>query len=138
MDLRPLIYIAGPYSSDPVGNTRRAIEAGERCWDMGGAPIVPHLSMLWDLLEPSPHSTWMERDLQVIARCDAAIRLAGESPGADREVAYARELVIPVYVQNADDDGLYVRSATLSVLEWFVEYDPTRRRIAEAFTGQQL
>jgi hypothetical protein len=41
----------------------------------------------------------------MLARCDALLRLPGESPGADREVKRARELWIPVYGLLEDQFG---------------------------------
>jgi hypothetical protein len=116
MNLRPLIYIAGGFSADPVAGTRAAIEAGDACWDAGGCPVIPHLNLLWDLHRPAPVETWYERDLHLLARCDALIRLQGESLGSDAEVAFAREHSIPVYVVSCEP-MLYVQSATMRVLE---------------------
>ena len=35
----------------------------------------------------------MTADFDVLARCDALLRMPGESPGADREVAHALKVV---------------------------------------------
>ena len=94
--MRPLVYVAGPYSDDPVGNTRRAITAADQLLNAGIVPYVPHLSMFWDLLHPRPYADWLELDLEVVRRCDAVLRLSGNSPGADREVAFAESEWVPV------------------------------------------
>lgn len=93
----PLVYIAGPYSNDPTGNTRIAIKWAEQLALLDVVPVVPHLSMLWDFYTPHPVEWWYAYDLAILARCDALFRLRGESAGADREVAFAHERGIPVF-----------------------------------------
>jgi hypothetical protein len=44
----------------------------------------------------------MKQDFEWLKCCDAVLRLPGESTGADREVALAKELGIPVYYSIAD------------------------------------
>jgi hypothetical protein len=85
------IYVSGPYSKHMVEGTRNAILAAEKLRKMGHLPFVPHLSLLWDLICPSPYEEWIEYDLEWLAHCDAILRLPGESPGADREVQFAIE-----------------------------------------------
>lgn len=102
--LRPLIYVAGPYTApDPVANTRRAIEVGERIERIGADVFIPHLSLLWALVSPAPYERWCERDNAVLDRCDALFRMRGESPGADAETLRASERRIPVIYENQDD-----------------------------------
>lgn len=103
---RPLIYVAGPYSKpDPVANTRLACQVGDVVWGAGGCPVIPHLTMLWDLISPAPHETWLERDLGLLARCDGLVRIAGRSDGADREVVFATDRGIKVTYWYASDGG---------------------------------
>lgn len=96
---RPLVYVAGPYTyGDPVLNTRRAINAAEGLLRNGlVTPVVPHLSMFWHLVHPRDLDWWYDYDVALLARCDALFRLAGESIGADREVAFAAERSIPTF-----------------------------------------
>jgi hypothetical protein len=94
----PLVYIAGPYGSDPVGNTRRAVEAGMGLYRSGVAvPLIPHTSLVADLVCPMPAEDWYAYDLHLLERCDAVWRLPGESDGADAEVVHALEQDIPVF-----------------------------------------
>lgn len=97
--MRPLVYIAGPYSHpDPVENTHRVITTATALLDDGRcAPYVPHTTLLWHLITPRPYETWLALDLDVLARCDAVLRLPGESSGADGEVEYAQSVNIPVF-----------------------------------------
>jgi len=93
----PLIYIAGPYTKpDPVENTHRIIEIADALWNTGVIPVVPHLSLLWQLVRPRPYEDWLEYDLHLMARCDAVLRVRGASQGADREVCQACENGQPV------------------------------------------
>lgn len=43
------------------------------------------------------HADWLTVDFEFIRRCDAVLRLPGESVGADAETAHASELGIPVF-----------------------------------------
>ena len=91
-DGRPWVYIAGPYSQgDPVQNTRRAILVANMIVDYGVVPIVPHLTMTWDLSFPRPPLFWYEYTLDLLRRCDAIYRIKGESVGADKEWAWAEK-----------------------------------------------
>ena len=95
---RRWIYVSGPYTKGGVGvNVRRAIQAGLQLRDAGLVSIVPHLFHLAELVEPRPYDYWLEWDLALLTRCDALLRLPGESPGADLEVLRARELGLPVF-----------------------------------------
>lgn len=92
------IYVSGPYSNgDQALNVRRAIEAADALLNAGFFPYCPHLSHFHHILCPHDYETWMRLDLAWLERCDAVVRLSGHSPGADREVARAHELGIPVY-----------------------------------------
>jgi hypothetical protein len=91
---RRYVYLAGPISKFPVGgsqfgNVRDAVIVAERLRAEGLVPFVPHLSSLWEMITPVPYEGLMTLDFAWIERCDALLRLPGESPGADREVAHA-------------------------------------------------
>lgn len=102
----PHVYIAGPYTRpDPIINTRRAVKAGMRLYKANLAyPVIPHLTMLTHLLDPQDVEFWYEFDLHALARCDAVLRLRGESTGADREVRFALEHGISVFDLEHDRD----------------------------------
>lgn len=103
-DERPLVYIAAPYSKpDPVANTHKAIRTANELVDAGlVTPHVPHLTHVWHLVTPRPIDFWYEYDLALLRRCDAVLRIDGESTGADGEVAYAEKVGIPVFRSVAD------------------------------------
>lgn len=101
--MKPLIYIAGPYTKpDPVENVRNAIGWGEEIENHGCAVFIPHLSMLWHLVSPQDIDRWYARDLDIIDHCTALFRFPGESVGADREVEHAIKLGLPVFDAHRD------------------------------------
>lgn len=101
---KPFVYIAGPYSKPyPVYNTRNAMLCWERLWNTRViTPIVPHVTMFIDLLTPRPYEDWLQFDKELLRRCDALLRLDGDSTGADEEVRLAISLGIPVFHDEAE------------------------------------
>lgn len=102
---KKFIYVAGPMSSSGsyIENIRLGIAAGEGIIRNGGIPFVPHLSALWQLVSPhSEYDFWLPMDLGWVEKCDAVLRLPGESRGADREVEHAKEIGIPVFHRLVD------------------------------------
>lgn len=92
------IYIAGPYTNgDPVLNIRKTIEAADELRELGYVPFIPHLSHLWHLISPHEYEYWMLYDFEWLERCDALLRLPGESEGADREIDRMHILGKPVF-----------------------------------------
>src|ERR1051326_7805964 len=74
------VYVAGPYSADPVLGTREAIHAADRLLTMGHSPYVPHLSLFWHLVCPRPYEDWLTLALAWVERCDCVLRLPRPSP----------------------------------------------------------
>jgi hypothetical protein len=92
------IYVASPYShGNQLDNVRRQIDAGEELINAGFYPYLPLLSHYQDIVFPHDYETWMRLTGAWLSVCNALLRLPGESPGADREVALAKELGIPVF-----------------------------------------
>ena len=91
------VYVAAPYTSDPLANTHEAIAAADRLLQLGYVPFVPHLSHFWDELHPHPYADWLAWCLEWVKVCDAVLRLPGESEGADTEIELAYGLDVPVY-----------------------------------------
>ena len=99
----PLVYIASPYTiGDQATNVARQIAAGHALLDARIAPVVPTLNHLMQITHQRHEEDWMQMDFSVVSRCDALVRLSGESRGADREVALATELGIPVFYSVED------------------------------------
>jgi hypothetical protein len=90
-------YIAAPYTvPDPVENTNRVIRFAEKVLKKGYFPVIPHLTLLWQAVNPKPPEFWYNYTMELMKRCDMVIRLSGFSEGADREVALANKLGIEV------------------------------------------
>jgi hypothetical protein len=102
--MKPLVYVAGPYAHpDPVANTHDTIKVGTRLVEDGHCtPFIPHLTLLWHAIDPHPAEFWYAYDLEILARCDILLRLAGPSIGADVEVREAQRRGIPI-VHNVDE-----------------------------------
>lgn len=99
-----LVYIAGPFTKPcPLRNTRVAMDVFEELRQWGRVtPICPHWSLLQQMHTPLTHRQWLDHDFEIIRRCDAVLRLPGESDGADQEVELANELGIPVFRSQVD------------------------------------
>lgn len=91
------VYLTGPYDADQKANVRVEIEAANHLLECEFIPFVSHLSHIWDIIFPKPIAKWLELNCQWILKCDAVLRLPGESEIADREVAFANEHHIPVF-----------------------------------------
>src|SRR5690348_9982396 len=92
-----IIYIASPYTiGDVAQNVYVQIEAAHRILDMGHCPVAPLLSHFLHLHRQRDYHDWINMDLALIPKCDAVLRLPGESKGADGEVALATEKGVAV------------------------------------------
>lgn len=92
------VYVSGPITrGDHFLNARNGIVVSEEIRKLGFMPFCPHLSSLWQMVAPgASYEEWMTYDLAWLEKCDAILRLPGDSPGADREVGHATYLGIPV------------------------------------------
>ena len=105
------IYVAGPYSKgNIIDNVGIAIKYTSELVDMGYAPFCPHLSHFVDLYDKKTWENWMKIDLEFLSRCDVLIRIPGESPGADIEVAEAVKAGIPV-LNNLEEAEEFIKQA---------------------------
>ena len=109
------IYIAGPISKgDLASNIQRASDTFEVLALAGFAPVCPHWSCfsgpvkvtqtggaVYAVAGAQPnrltHADWLAVHLEYVRRSDAVLRLAGESTGADMEVAEAQRVGMPVF-----------------------------------------
>lgn len=92
------VYVAGPYRKpDPVENTHNAVRVADQISDMGFVPFIPHAAtLLWHIVVPHVEQYWLDYDNEWLAKCDALLRIPGESSGSDEEERLARSLGIPV------------------------------------------
>lgn len=98
------VYVSGPISKGNLEhNIKQATDAGEALIRAGFSPLVPQLTCYYAGSPPSAmpagfsHDDWLDCDLAWVAVSDVVLRLPGESVGADREVAFADEIGVPVY-----------------------------------------
>ena len=97
-DKMQLIYVSGPYThGDVAWNVHNAVKIGLEIIALGHAPYIPHLSHFIHYMTPQPYETWMKVDLRTLRSCDALFRVHGYSPGAEREVAAAKYIKLPVF-----------------------------------------
>ena len=115
-----MILIAGPYRSgtgdDPelmARNLRRLEEAAWPLFRAGHLPVIGEWIALPVLRaaggtpdDPVAETIMYPTARRLIDRCDAVLRLPGESRGADLDVAQAWARRIPVYRALADVPGL--------------------------------
>lgn len=100
----PLVYVAAPYTQpDPVQNTHEVIKIADALLDAGFTPLIPHLTLAWHLVSPKPYSAWLAYDQHLLARCDALLRVPGDSHGATQECTFADEMGIPVIRPRSAD-----------------------------------
>jgi len=107
-----MILIAGPYRSgtgdDPdkmAENLRRLEEAAWPIFQAGHIPMIGEWVALpiWQTAGGKEIGDALYDEIlhptagRLIARCDAILRLKGESKGADNDVKLANERGIPVY-----------------------------------------
>ena len=77
-DRQSLIYVAAAYTRpDPVENTHAVIKIADAILDAGFTPLVPHLTLAWHLVSPKKYETWLAYDCQLLAHCDAVLRVPG-------------------------------------------------------------
>lgn len=99
---RPLIYVAGPITSDPWGCVRTALEVEAVLDDFGCDAYLPQLSILAEIVQHKPYERYIDHGLNMVSRCDGLWRIPGDSPGADKEVDLALHLDIgiPIYLAS--------------------------------------
>lgn len=102
---REHIYVAGPIGQPEHhdANAKAAMDIGRKLLELGLHPFVPHLCVWWDRHFPGmEYEAWLRYDFAWLKRCDALLRIPGHSPGADREVVFARQNNIPVFFDLAE------------------------------------
>lgn len=99
------VYIAGPITvGDSFAHTGRACALAGDLKSRGFYPYVPHWSGVQQIHSPWTYEEWMQFDFFWLAKCDTLFRMKGQSLGADREVVFAQQNLIPVFYE--ENDGL--------------------------------
>jgi len=116
-----LILIAGPYRSgtgdDPALLRRNLDRLETAAWPLfraGHLPMIgewvalPVLASagVTDVAHPLAADVMYPTAERLLDRCDAVLRLPGDSRGADQDVAIARRRGIPVYTSLAEVPGV--------------------------------
>lgn len=122
MTTKPMIYTAGPITGDPFGCVRQSMDAWDRLRAMGAIPYCPQWTVIAEMVEHHRYEQWMAYDFDVIGRCDALVRLPGISPGADREVAHAEGLGLPVF-RIFTAPGRNGQGAWSDVYDWVLSFE---------------
>ncbi|WP_138761078.1 DUF4406 domain-containing protein [Modestobacter altitudinis] len=120
-----LILIAGPYRSGTGGDPELMADNLARleaaAWPLFRAGHVPMIGE-WvalpvlrsagaDVDDPLAEQVLYPVAARLLARCDAVLRLPGESTGADQDVTIARERGLPVYHRIEDVPAVRVGDA---------------------------
>lgn len=116
-----LILIAGPYRSgtndDPAkldANLAHLEKAAWPLFEAGHLPMIGEWVALpvlrgaggTSVADPVAGQIMYPTAERLLERCDAVLRLPGDSKGADQDVAIARDRGIPVYFDLADVPGV--------------------------------
>ncbi|GAA1939443.1 hypothetical protein GCM10009717_02250 [Agromyces allii] len=116
-----MILIAGPYASGTDGdpalmqqNLERLEEAAWPLFRAGHVPMIGEwvaLPVLASAGATGPTDPLAEQVMyptaeRLLQRCDAVLRLPGESRGADQDVAIARSRNLPVYFSLDEVPGI--------------------------------
>ncbi len=92
------IYIAGPLSAltqrEIDINVAIAKRVSLELMEKGHAPFCPHLAVYYN--SNRTHEQWLDYDLVWLEQCEA-IFFIGESPGANQELARAKELGLQMF-----------------------------------------
>lgn len=125
MNRPQLILIAGPYrsgTSDDLdlmeANLHRLERAAWPIFQAGHIPMIGEWVALPVLdsagatgpLDPLADRVMYPTAERLLAHCDAVLRLPGESRGADRDVAIARQRGLPVYHDVEEIPGCEART----------------------------
>ena len=99
----PLIYVAGAYAGDVSANIIKAERVSIALIRNGWHVFTPHKNTAgYEHYEDIPKSTWLEDDLNILARCDAMYVMDNWriSSGTKGEIAAAKELGIPIFWED--------------------------------------
>jgi len=119
------VYIASPYTNGWMpSNVNLQLATADELMDLGYFPYVPLLAHFQEMYNPRIEHDWLELDFVWLKQCDAVLRLKPvdkngveiPSPGADKEVALAKENDVIVFysIEELNDYfKAYGRQSTL-------------------------
>lgn len=100
---KKIIYVAGPYSGKDENavfeNIITARKHALELWRKGWIVICPHTNSLFMGGAGLPDKEFVDRDLEIVSRCDAIYMLPGweKSEGAIRELTEAKKDGLEIY-----------------------------------------
>ena len=109
MSLKPLVYLAGPYSKgDQALNVRCQIKLWTQLMiENVVTPYAPLLSHFVHLIDPQEYEIWMLHSFEMLEHCDAMLSRdaveqsvnyrQSESSGRDREIRFCKERGLPIF-----------------------------------------
>lgn len=100
--MKTAVFVSGPYSNNIEENLNNVIEVSNKLIDMGFVPVIPHFYHYIEVKHEKPYDVWLNCALGLLERSDIYFRLPGESPGADKEEAFADELDMVKYYSIDD------------------------------------
>jgi len=103
-----MVYVASPFSEgDRQGNVERQNAMANVLLNEGYLPFSPLImGDAMEQMQPRMWEEWMEACYGWLSRCDALLRLEGESVGADLEMKEAARLGIPIVFNVAELQAL--------------------------------
>lgn len=115
------VYVAGPMRLMIEKGVHDACKMADRLYANGFIPFIPQLSILWSLVTPfgsddEIYAARLPYDFAWIDKCDALIRLPGQSHGADAECEHCGVIGKPVFTEFE------------RLIAWRNERFPNRRR----------
>lgn len=105
MTRRTRVYISGPLTTGMLtANVKRAADVANDLLNRGYAVYLPHTNILWEMISPpiddydAAYEKWLSHDFEWVRGCDVLLRIPGKSLGADRELEFAKNLGMHVYL----------------------------------------
>lgn len=105
MPFRPRVYCAGPITKPAhAPNVHEGLKKFFELQAAGFDVFLPHLSVYSEIFNPGAMSyeDWLAYDFNWIRGSHALFRMPGASSGAEREVAFAQGLGLPVFTDLAE------------------------------------
>lgn len=103
--VRPIIYVAGPYSDPDPGTVRKNVQTaqtvGRALLARGWSVIIPHAMYRGLATDGLDYETVLSSCLSLVRVCDALFFI-NPSPGADRERITAVKQGIRIYYKIED------------------------------------
>ena len=113
---KPIVYIAAPYRSKCASgifhNIMQARDAAATVWRMRGVALCPHLNtFLFDGVYELPDKIWLEGDLLLLSKCDAAWFFDGftASTGVEAEYNFCLHSKIKAFEDLHELEGFIFR-----------------------------